>query len=930
VGPDGHLSQWLVLGPLPLPKARTGPARLALPWALPAGDPSTVKPGEPVTYLDVHGRRRVATWRVNVAARATVDLREDLPLRSWETFVGVLLGVEIEADADRTILLHLGHDDGVAVWLNGRAVVTDLRPTSYVADRLRLALPLVRGPNRLVIQLAHSRGRLRVRARLTGPDHERLGSGVTAAGVRLRLPRAPAVAALPGLAARTLRLEPRRAVGPQAVAHVIRVSAPGGVILPPDGKAYLGLADARKPARVRERVALDLAALSRAARDVATDDYLSPRSGDGAIDGLAQLPGRRALRFRVAPQTSHAGLVAGLIKDLAALRATPGRDPGVLDALAYHVEALRTLLAAADPDGRYVGAEITEVRAALRQARSGADPWAWRHGRVIRALRSPLDGSLQPYALWVPKEHGPGQPKLPLYVMLHGMGGDPRVALSQALGLYPADEKATPWERYVRTAPAPAAATAPRVLILAPAAFGDSFYSQEGEEAVRAAIADVIRRYRVDERRIVLMGHSMGGTGALDLAVREPHRFAGVVPLASTPSRFQLREVRRGPLLPHERFVAEAGSPAAWSPMGRHLPLIAVHGKADGPDRSEALVKAWRRHGGKAEVRLFDGGHDVWRPFFATGQIYTDAAAWQAAAMPAHVTLRTPRLRWGRAYWVTAEGRDQSGAWSSVDAVVRPGNRVVVKTENVTDLAFAPGPPLVARGKPFTAVLDGQALVSPDGRFHRVGATWQAGPRPAPPAGERWKRPGLEGPLEDVHHHPVIVVYGTRDAAQSRSLARAAAALAGNGSSDIHYPVKRDVDLTDADLARASVILVGGPAENAVTARWAKHLPVKLGKDALALGPCRFTGTDLGVKLVHPHPTAAGKYVVLVAGTSAAAVLRHALLPRYLPDVVVWDASIERVDGHRIMGPYRRYLAAGYFDRQWKATADLCPAVPRP
>ena len=53
-----------------------------------------------------------------------------------------------------------------------------------------------------------------------------------------------------------------------------------------------------------------------------------------------------------------------------------------------------------------------------------------------------------------------------------------------------------------------------------------------GEEDVLRAIDTVLSVYEIDERRIYLAGVSMGGTGCWNLAVRYPHRFAGIVPVA--------------------------------------------------------------------------------------------------------------------------------------------------------------------------------------------------------------------------------------------------------------------------------------------------------------------------------------------------------------------------------------------------------------
>ena len=51
-------------------------------------------------------------------------------------------------------------------------------------------------------------------------------------------------------------------------------------------------------------------------------------------------------------------------------------------------------------------------------------------------------------------------------------------------------------------------------------------------EAIVALLDSVIRDYRIDQQRIYITGHSMGGRGALYFAFRLPSRFAAVVALS--------------------------------------------------------------------------------------------------------------------------------------------------------------------------------------------------------------------------------------------------------------------------------------------------------------------------------------------------------------------------------------------------------------
>jgi hypothetical protein len=59
-------------------------------------------------------------------------------------------------------------------------------------------------------------------------------------------------------------------------------------------------------------------------------------------------------------------------------------------------------------------------------------------------------------------------------------------------------------------------------------------------------------------------------------------------------------------------------------------------------------------------------------------------------------------------------------------------------------------------------------------------------------------------------------------------------------------------------------------------------------------------------------------------------VLRQHLVPHYLPDFVVYDETISISGGLRVLGPGRRYLAAGFFDNRWRLPADLSCRAPGP
>ena len=190
------------------------------------------------------------------------------------------------------------------------------------------------------------------------------------------------------------------------------------------------------------------------------------------------------------------------------------------------------------------------------------------------------------------------------------------------------------------------------------------------------------------------------------------------------------------------------------------------------------------------------------------------------------------------------------------------------------------------------------------------------------------KQHGSSGPLDDVLHGPLTIVVGTRGAADREANQLLADQLARlGGSADIRYPILRDVDASDAALAGRSIVLVGGPRSNALTERLAPALPVSFSDRGFTLRGERFEGDDLGVALIFPGPESiAGpglakrsttRYVVLYAGLTPRATLAARMLPRYLPDYVVFGADLATQRGGLLLDQ-RKVRSAGFFGEDWE------------
>lgn len=287
---------------------------------------------------------------------------------------------------------------------------------------------------------------------------------------------------------------------------------------------------------------------------------------------------------------------------------------------------------------------------------------------------------------------------------------------------------------------------------------------------------------------------------------------------------------------------------------------------------------------------------------------------------PARVRLVTGEHRYDRAYWVRLIRREDGAQRGEIDARWTKEERLFeVTTRNVAalslDLRAA-----AAGGGALRIALDGQAAIEatdPGAElfFVREGGRWERAPAEPSLAGR--KRPGVSGPLDDVQRHPQLIVYGTRDPGQTEANRLVAEHFRVEGAGGaVRYPVKADADVTDEELRGRSLVLIGGPASNRVTALFAGDLPVKFEDRALTLRGKRHEGEDVGVSLIWPHPRDPAEYLVLHAGVTFRGTLYSRHLPRLAPDFLVYDARITAQRGELLMDR-RAALDGGFFGEAW-------------
>lgn len=428
--------------------------------------------------------------------------------------------------------------------------------------------------------------------------------------------------------------------------------------------------------------------------------------------------------------------------------------------------------------------------------------------------------------------------------------------------------------------------------------------------------------FNVDESRVYLTGHSMGGHGAWHFAVTHPDRWAAVAPSAAWVSIWTYPTGPRDPAADYGRLFRASAASSDTMALLRNLdglPVFILHGLADDvvpPAQADLMVEALK------------GFHKDWRYVPVKEMKHW----WNDLGTPVTDCVQLPEMfdwmrgrrrpddltRWEFRTFSPAVSSACRGVeilaqkkpygLSRVRAAEDELGKRVFETENVAHLR-------VRTPKEF--LLDGQALTA--GEFHRGGdGKWAAGA----PAGLR-KSPKLQGPFTQAFHTPFLLVTPTggseSEVADAVARARFDAEVwwyRGNGRA----MVVTDAEVTEKDWKGFNLVLYGGAESNGCWKKIADRLPFRASPGEIRIGSDVLKG-DLALAAVYPNPDAPTHLVAVIGASGAAGRRAWQALGFWhpdtgSPDVMCWGADIHEkwTDAFR---------AVGYFGADWKPVEGM-------
>ncbi len=489
------------------------------------------------------------------------------------------------------------------------------------------------------------------------------------------------------------------------------------------------------------------------------------------------------------------------------------------------------------------------------QLAAGRTPWTRATGLVPLGYQSKIDDSIQPYGLVIPPSFSQNSPRRwRLDIWLPGRG-DTR------------SELAFLWQRLTSSGE-----FTPRDTIMLHV-YGRYCNATKfaGEMDVLEALADVKRRYAIDENRISVRGFSMGGASTWHLGAHYAGLFAVAAPGAGFAETLEYQKFTPEAIkaLPNwERQLLHWYNATDYAANFYQLPLVAYSGEKDKQiQAAQIMAKALEGEGLSLAHVIGPNTEHKYEPQAKLEVARRVDALAEHGRHPVPRKLRfvTYTLHYNQMRWLELLGLEAHWDRARVEAEIREPGFITLRTANVTAfrLRFEPGQyPFDLEVKP-TVTIDGLPLrltqgantdLSFSAEFHREGIKWVAGP----PKPGLVKRPGLQGPIDDAFLSRFLFVRPTGQASDPKLGAWAASEMERairrwRGIFRAEVRIKNDTEVTDADLAESNLILWGDAGSNQLIARIAGKLPLK-------------ADPGQALVMVYPNPLSPERYIVLNSG----------------------------------------------------------------
>ena len=833
------IQDWLICGPFPNAQVEDKSATIKrqgynIDYLAEIGGEAAARP-KAGTTVTINGQPK--QFNFHHSDEPLLNLRKIVDM---EDFVLTYGYVELESAADRTVFIHFASDDGEKIYLNGQLVHESFNKNRRIEHEVIFEARLVKGTNSLLIKFDHEIGGYGAIVEVLDAEHH--GNYVKenlAGNLDIELAQA-------GDLGKDLTLSPMPnfLVGGVLDGEPVKwtvLDDKGKVITEAEGVFQTPVTVSLPPAEGFVEIILELPnfGVSQSGYSLLAADRTAP-----VADALSQ--GDKWLDSH--PGDKYAGWIAyrrSLLQKAMTLKGTDSNDS--------ISEAFKLI--------NWLG-------------RIETDPLPKMRGCIEWAYQSAVDGSGQPFTLYIPDSYDPDK-SYPFDISMHGSGGTH--AKGQIHG-------ASHPEDYFS------------IRLMGRARSGG--YIKLGEVDVLESMAYVKSQWNIDEDRVHLGGSSMGGGGTFWLGSRHPDMFASGFARCGYGTHTQIANMI-------------------------HLPLYSLHSDDDwvvSVALSRLAMQELAREGGLVTQHETTGfGHAVTKftEGISVGKTWAKRQVRPEKVSRVRYTA-TDELACG-AYWGTVIEWGPSSAPAAFDMRVSEDNSLFVDISNVGVLVVTLTDALVDMDKPLRVVINsapnctipaelpGMLYISSGADGYTVSSQ-----PPEKPAFRRHFPGGLPALYQG---EPLMIVYGSSGSDSETKALREMAEVASRATNpgwreeDLDFPrhnmlfgsipLKADVDVTAADIQRNNLILLGTAQQNSIVARIADALPVSITDGQVTVSDGMkypFAGNAMG--LLHYNPLASDRLVYwFAAGDPAAAKTGTNVTKRQRYTPAGCDFILARIEG---------------------------------
>ena len=514
----------------------------------------------------------------------------------------------------------------------------------------------------------------------------------------------------------------------------------------------------------------------------------------------------------------------------------------------------------------WIGYAEKSLEIGMRRAEelaAGHPSWVLQPGSTIRGYYSKVDGSVQPYAVSLPTGINPRSgSRHRLHLKLHGRG----TTLNELSFIAQHEGRALPGGQ----------------MFLQLDVFGrtNNAYRYSGETDVFEALADLERRFRIDNRRITLWGFSMGGAGAWHLGLHHPSRWSSVGPGAGFVDFYKYQEqTEQRPDHQHKTLSIYDVVPYALNAY--NVPVCTYGGEIDKQLlASTTMVERAKRLDVPIKLLIGPGtGHRFHPRSFKEFMAFHDSHARKGRrTYPDRTDIRfvTWTIKYNTCEWLTIEEMQQLYRPAIMQATRAADGTLRLKTRNVTALQVsrdvADHIEIDGVKHPLATVAEG---LLPGVYYRKNDKDWTVldydSSRNFRKNVELNKRRNLQGPIDDAFMQPFVCVRGTGTPWTKSQAEWADWTLDRFGREFDKWlrgriRVVSDTVVNDEMIAANNLVLFGDPGSNAVMARVIQKLPVEWSREEIRVAGKSYDPATHGLSMIYPNPLNPNRYVVINSG----------------------------------------------------------------